>query len=91
LGKPIDISITADDASARLRVTDRGAGIPREMQDQIFQPFERELSARNYGGLGLGLYIVRTIVNGLGGRLSVESEPETGSTLIVELPKTRQT
>jgi signal transduction histidine kinase len=89
LGKPIDIAITANEAWATLRVRDRGAGIPREMQQQIFEPFHREQSVRNYGGMGLGLYIVRTIVDGLGGRLRVESEPEAGSTLVIELPKAR--
>jgi signal transduction histidine kinase len=90
LGEPIDIAMTADDGWATLRVKDRGAGIPKEMQEQIFEPFQRELSVRNYGGLGLGLYIVRTVVDGLGGRLRVESEPAAGSTVVVELPQARQ-
>jgi signal transduction histidine kinase len=89
LGRPIDIAVSADDAWANLRVTDHGAGISMGMQSQMFQPFQRELTARNYGGLGLGLYIVQSIVDGLGGRLSVRSEPERGSTFLVELPKQR--
>jgi signal transduction histidine kinase len=68
-------------------VTDHGVGIPSDLQAQIFEPFQREVSVRNYGGLGLGLYIVRTIVDGLGGHLSFVSEPEAGSTFVVELPK----
>jgi signal transduction histidine kinase len=87
LGRPIGIELRGDDVSVSLRVTDHGTGIPKDLQAQIFEPFQREISVRNYGGLGLGLYIVRTIVDGLGGRLSFTSEPETGSTFVVELPK----
>jgi signal transduction histidine kinase len=87
LGRPIGIELRGDDVSVSLRVTDHGTGIPKDLQAQIFEPFQREISVRNYGGLGLGLYIVRTIVDGLGGRLSFISEPDTGSTFVVELPK----
>jgi signal transduction histidine kinase len=87
LGRPINIGVRGDDASVSLRVTDHGTGIPKDLQAQIFEPFQREISVRNYGGLGLGLYIVRTIVDGLGGRLSFSSEPDAGSTFVVELPK----
>ena len=62
-------------------------GIAPEMQERIFQPFERAVSARHYGGLGLGLHIVKTAVEGMGGRVSVRSEPRSGSTFTVELPR----
>jgi signal transduction histidine kinase len=87
LGRPIGLALRGDEASVSLRVTDHGVGIPSDLQAQIFEPFQREVSVRNYGGLGLGLYIVRTIVDGLGGHLSFVSEPEAGSTFVVELPK----
>src|SRR4029453_12435965 len=58
LGKPISIAVSAGDGRATLVVRDQGTGIAPEMQDRIFQPFERAVSARNYGGLGLGLHIV---------------------------------
>jgi signal transduction histidine kinase len=89
LGRPIDISLAGDDGEVTLRLTDRGSGIPPSIRDQIFEPFERELSVRNYGGMGLGLYIVRTIVAGLEGRMSVESAPGAGSTFVVTLPRAR--
>jgi signal transduction histidine kinase len=68
-----------------LDVKDHGIGIEPEMLDRIFKPFERGVSVRHYGGLGLGLFIVRTIVEGLGGVVRVESKPQGGSTFTVEL------
>lgn len=53
---------------------------------RMFQRFERASSARNHGGLGLGLYIVHQIVEMHGGSVSVESELGAGSRFIVELP-----
>jgi signal transduction histidine kinase len=72
-----------------LTVKDAGIGIKPEMLDRIFQPFERAVSIRNYGGLGLGLFITRTIVEGFGGTIRVESKPHQGSTFVVELPNAR--
>jgi signal transduction histidine kinase len=70
-----------------LRVTDHGAGIPAEMREKVFLPFERAVSVQHYGGLGLGLYIVRTIVVGLGGTVRVEGERGKGTTFVVTLPR----
>ena len=78
LGKPIAISVTAHDGRASLVVKDHGIGIPPEMHERIFRPFERAVAVRHYGGLGLGLFIARTVVDGLGGRISVESSPNAG-------------
>jgi signal transduction histidine kinase len=88
LGKPIEIHLAASEQLAVLRVTDHGAGIPREMHEKVFLPFERAVSVRHYGGLGLGLYIVQTIVVGLGGTVCVESERSRGTTFVVTLPQT---
>ena len=52
----------------------------------MFDRFERAVSSRNYGGLGLGLYIARRIVQAHGGDLRVESEPGQGATFTVTLP-----
>lgn len=86
LGKPIELSVTSLDGRARLTVRDHGIGIDAAARDRIFQPFERNVSVRNYGGLGLGLHIVKTTVEALGGAVRVESEPGAGSTFVVELP-----
>ena len=86
-GKPIAARVDRPDSGwARVVVVDHGIGIPREDQDRVFGRFERAVSVRNYGGLGLGLWISRQIVEAHGGRISVESAPAAGSTFIVELP-----
>jgi signal transduction histidine kinase len=89
LGKPIEILTLCDDDHAVLTVRDHGIGVAPELRQHIFDPFARAVSARNYGGLGLGLYIVRTIVDGLGGTVNVESVPQEGSTFTVVLPRTQ--
>jgi PAS domain S-box-containing protein len=88
-GKPIEIVIGAREGRAFLIVRDHGMGIEPEDRKRIFQPFERGVSVRHYGGLGLGLHIVKTIVNALGGSVNVTSEPGGGSTFRVELPQAR--
>jgi signal transduction histidine kinase len=55
-------------------------------QAHIFDRFSRSVSELNYGGLGLGLYISRWVVEAHGGRISVESRPGEGATFTVELP-----
>ena len=85
-GQPITISMSASEVEARLEVSDRGIGIKAADQQRIFERFERAVSAENYGGLGLGLYITREIARLHGGDVAVESVPDHGSTFIVRLP-----
>ncbi|XXF77647.1 CHASE domain-containing protein [Myxococcaceae bacterium GXIMD 01537] len=85
-GSPVDVSVRAEGEGARLEVRDRGIGIAPEDVSRIFERFERAASSRHYGGLGLGLFITRQLVEALGGRISVSSTPEQGSTFTVTLP-----
>jgi signal transduction histidine kinase len=86
-GRPIEITVRSSTASAVLAVTDHGIGIEAEAQARIFDRFERGVSAQHYGGLGLGLYIVRQIVEAHRGGIGVRSEPGRGSTFTVTLPR----
>jgi hypothetical protein len=69
-----------------LLVRDQGIGVAEEHHELIFQRFERVTEARNRGGFGLGLWIVRQIVEAHGGKISIFSRPGVGSTFAVELP-----
>ena len=70
-----------------LEVMDNGCGIPPEDLDRIFSEFERLPCHADQPGLGLGLSIVKTLVQRLGGRLSLESTVGKGSHFRVELPR----
>jgi signal transduction histidine kinase len=85
-GKPITISVTTDGEHVRITVRDEGIGIPLIDQRRIFDRFERAASDRHYGGLGLGLWISRQIVEQMGGQISVRSEPGRGAAFTVALP-----
>lgn len=89
-GKPIEVRLDKNGPIARLAVADRGIGIARDAQDRIFERFERGVPNQNYGGLGIGLWIVRQLVAAHGGVIRVSSELGAGSTFEVELPLSSQ-
>ena len=76
----ITIKSRAQNGSVIIEVCDRGVGIPLQQQARIFERFYRLDEARNRAqGTGLGLSIVRTLVEGMGGKISVQSQPNKGS------------
>ena len=85
--KPVEITVSVDGGDAVLQVTDHGIGIAREDHARIFGRFERAVSERNFGGLGLGLYFIKQIVDAHGGTVRVDSEKGAGSTFPVRLPR----
>ena len=88
-GKPVEITLQGLDDSVRIEVRDYGAGIPLEHQQRIFERFEqaRPRPGGTFGGLGLGLWICRQIVEAHHGRIWLESTVGSGSRFIVELPR----
>jgi signal transduction histidine kinase len=86
-GKPVEVTVEGAAQVVRLAVRDQGIGIAPEHQERIFERFERAVADRSYGGLGLGLWITRQIVEAHGGSVRVESAPAAGSTFLVELPR----
>ncbi|XYI00391.1 AAA family ATPase [Sorangium sp. So ce1128] len=85
-GKPILVGVRRQADRALVVVRDQGIGIAEADQGRIFERFERAVSVRNFGGLGLGLYIVRSIVASHGGSIRVQSKLGAGATFVVELP-----
>jgi len=86
-GKPIHIRVEQEENRARLVVRDEGIGIQPEAMGRIFNRFERAVSERHYGGLGLGLYVTRQIISAMSGTVSAQSTPDQGATFTVELPR----
>lgn len=91
-GKPITLRAWAEDGThVHVSVRDQGIGIPADQLPHIFERFERAVSVRAYGGLGLGLHLAREIITALGGSIRVVSTPGMGSTFTVTLrPTTAQ-
>jgi signal transduction histidine kinase len=87
-GLPVRITLTVDAAAGQAIVTviDQGIGIDPELLPHLFEPYERGTSSRDYGGLGLGLFVSRQIVAAHGGTLEVRSQKGIGSQFEVRLP-----
>jgi signal transduction histidine kinase len=86
-GKPIAVEVSESPDGVVLRVTDHGVGIDAASMPRIFDRFERAAPERRRGGLGLGLYVAREIVQAHGGEIRVHSKLESGSTFTVTLPR----
>ncbi|MBF5045238.1 GAF domain-containing protein [Aggregicoccus sp. 17bor-14] len=85
-GHPVQLSTARVGAAAQLVVEDRGIGLAPADLERIFERFERAVSERHYGGLGLGLYLARRSVRAHGGELRAEARPGAGARFVLELP-----
>lgn len=86
-GKPIEVTLENFNNEALIKIKDYGLGIPKNQHEKIFNRFERGNHSVYTGGLGLGLFISKQIIDSHKGKIWVESEPGKGSTFIVLLPK----
>ena len=85
----VKASVSEQDGQIFIRVRDNGNGIPEQYRESIFQPFFRvdKSRSREYGGVGLGLSLVREIALLHGGRVLAEESTENGTVMLVILPK----
>ncbi len=85
---PVRVTLSGTSTEARVEVADRGPGIRREEHERIFEKFHqiRDSAGGKPKGTGLGLAICKTIVEGHGGRIWVESEPGHGARFVFTLP-----
>jgi signal transduction histidine kinase/ligand-binding sensor domain-containing protein/CheY-like chemotaxis protein len=86
----VKCDISASDAEcvhAQISITDSGIGMDAAAMDKIFEPFVQadETTTRRFGGTGLGLSICHELVDLMGGAISVQSEPQIGSTFTISL------
>jgi len=86
-GSPVEVRLERAAGGARLVVRDSGPGIPESDRERVFDRFEQSGSTPRSGGLGLGLFIVRQIVEGHRGYVRVEAGPDgKGAAFVIELP-----
>jgi signal transduction histidine kinase len=90
-GGPVVLALAGDGERLAISCVDQGIGIEPTALASIFERFERAAPLRNYGGLGLGLYVAREIARAHGGDISVQSAPGAGSTFTLLLPRRMRT
>ncbi len=86
-GRPIDVALAPVPGEVVLKVRDRGIGIAPTHRHRIFQRFERAVGEKSYSGFGLGLWIVKQVLDAMGARIHVESVEGEGSLFEVSLPR----
>lgn len=89
-GSAVEVAVEPEGDDVVLRVSDHGLGIPEAERERVFEPFRRAgLEGGAVPGVGLGLFVVRRIVDAHGGQIAVESAPGAGSTFRIRLPRSR--
>jgi signal transduction histidine kinase len=84
---PVELGFVSNAAEIGVRVRDRGEGMDEETQRRIFERFYRAESTAGVAGTGLGMSIVKEIVDIHGGRIEIESAPGEGTTVTLWLPR----
>ncbi|MEA2516709.1 MAG: hypothetical protein QOG16_547 [Actinomycetota bacterium] len=87
-GNPILVKGVRDGEGASIAVSDRGSGVPAELQERVFDRFYQvdQSATRSVGGAGLGLYICRRMAEAIGGRVWLEKTGPEGSTFTLWVP-----
>ena len=85
-GAPIDVTVDRAEAAVRISVADSGPGVPEAQRPRLFDRFYQAHGEGFQGGMGLGLYLSREIVERHGGRIEPEFPPEGGSRFVITLP-----
>jgi signal transduction histidine kinase len=87
-GGTVTVRVSAAGSCAVVEVMDEGIGIPAGSEQDLFTPFFQagKTNTREYGGVGLGLYIVRQLVEGQGGSVRASNRPQGGTTMSISLP-----
>lgn len=85
-GKLVEIEVRRTDAQVEIAVRDHGPGIPASVREHLFERFFRADAGSGIAGMGLGLYVVRQLVDAMKGSVSVQSQPAQGSEFTVRLP-----
>ncbi|ARQ68086.1 sensor histidine kinase [Streptomyces marincola] len=90
-GTPVLVRADALGDQVQVRVVDRGPGVPDSEKDRIFEPFQRHGDTPRGNGVGLGLAVARGFVEAMHGTLDAEDTPGGGLTMVITLPRARQT
>ena len=85
--RPIHLALRLDQEFACVDVIDEGIGIPADEQERVFERFQRASNATEKTGSGLGLSVVKLLVEGMGGTIGVSSRIDEGSCFTVRLPR----
>ncbi|MBW4615524.1 MAG: sensor histidine kinase [Desmonostoc vinosum HA7617-LM4] len=88
---PVDFKLSCKDGNIIFQVKDRGIGIPAIDQKRLFEPFYRGSNINKKPGNGLGLSVIKTLVDLHGGQIAVESKVDAGTTFTIRLPFVKQT
>jgi len=91
LNTSIDVGVSARDGSVRVVVADRGPGVSMQQAEQLFEPYFRSTAATGREGVGLGLSIVKSIVEAHGGAVGVENRRGGGARFWFSIPTVRRT